>query len=173
MRTAITIKGGTWLVLLISCCALSALAADSQVNTSSTTGPPAAAAAPPPPPPPVNTGSTTGPPDPGHQPWDTSYTTKHHKARSAAARGTVASVDAAGKSLVVHPKAGVDLTLKIDDQTRFLPAGTGWDDVKLGAMVSITYHHEGGDNRAVVVRVASAKAAKAAKAAAPPKTGSN
>jgi hypothetical protein len=78
-------------------------------------------------------------------------------------RGTVASVDQAGKSFVVHPAKGADITLKVNDKTKYTPKGKTWDDVKVDAKVSGTYHNDGTDNWALTVHIAGPKAAAAAK----------
>ena len=108
------------------------------------------------------TGATTGT---GH---------KAHKAGKAAAhksvKGTVASVDATAKSFVVHPAKGADVTVKVNDKTKYSPKGKDWDEVKADAKVTVTYHNDGTDNWALTVHFAAAKAAKPA-AAAPKTTG--
>jgi hypothetical protein len=97
----------------------------------------------------------------------TTTTTKSTKKHSAAAhksyKGTVASVDATAKSFVVHPAKGADITLKVNDKTKYSPAGKGWDDVKVDAKVSGTYHNDGTDNWALTVKFWPEKAAKPAK----------
>jgi hypothetical protein len=96
----------------------------------------------------------------------TTKTAKHHKAAAAKHyKGEVASVDATAKSFVVHPAKGADITLKVNDKTKYSPKGKGWDDVKAGAAVSGGYKNDGTDNWATSVKFA------AEKAAAPAKTG--
>jgi hypothetical protein len=75
--------------------------------------------------------------------------------------GTVASVDAAGKSFVVHPMKGADMTIKVNDKTQYFPKGKTWDDVKADAKVHGKYKADGADMWAVTVDFASAKAAAA------------
>ncbi|HVR10054.1 MAG TPA: hypothetical protein VMW75_18560 [Thermoanaerobaculia bacterium] len=90
--------------------------------------------------------------------------TKH--ATHCTYKGTVASVDATAKSFVVHPAKGDDVTLKVNDKTKYSPKGKTWDDVKADAKVSGTCHKDGADNWAVTVKFwpeAKAKAAPAAK----------
>jgi hypothetical protein len=67
-------------------------------------------------------------------------------------KGTVASVDATAKSFVVHPAKGADITLKVNDKTKYSPKGKGWDDVKADAKVSGSYHNDGTDNWALTVK---------------------
>ena len=87
---------------------------------------------------------------------------KHHAANKSY-HGTVASVDATAKSFVVHPAKGADLTLKVNDKTKYSPKGKGWDDVKADAKVSGSYHNDGTDNWAVTVKFAPEPKAKAPK----------
>ncbi|MBV8199026.1 MAG: hypothetical protein JOZ15_00225 [Acidobacteria bacterium] len=85
----------------------------------------------------------------------TTTTTKKHTKKAAAHhtyKGTVASVDATAKSFVVHPAKGADVTLKVNDKTKYSPKGKSWDDVKADAKVSGTYHNDGTDNWAVTVK---------------------
>jgi hypothetical protein len=98
---------------------------------------------------------------------------KSHKAAAGKKyNGEVASVDATAKSFVVHPKKGEDVTLKVNDKTKYSPKGKGWDDVTAGAKVSGGYKNDGTDNWATTVHFAAAKASKASAAAKPaPKTG--
>jgi hypothetical protein len=97
----------------------------------------------------------------------TTTTTKTTKKHTAAAhksyKGTVASVDATAKSFVVHPAKGADITLKVNDKTKYSPKGKGWDDVKADAKVSGSYHNDGTDNWALTVKFWPEKAAKPAK----------
>jgi uncharacterized protein YdeI (BOF family) len=97
----------------------------------------------------------------------TTTTTKTHHKKSAAKKctfsGTVASVDQAGKSFVVHPKKGEDVTLKVNDKTKYSPAKTcSWDDIKVDGKVSGTCKKDGADTWAVTVKCSKAKAAKPA-----------
>jgi hypothetical protein len=96
----------------------------------------------------------------------TTTTTKKHAAHKPSYKGTVASVDSASSSFVVHPAKGADVTLKVNDKTKYSPKGKAWADVTVGAKVSGTYHNDGTDNWAVTVHVAAGDAAAA------PKTGS-
>lgn len=96
----------------------------------------------------------------------TTTTTKPAGKKHAAAhtyKGTVASVDATAKSFVVHPAKGADITLKVNDKTKYSPKGKGWDDVKADAKVSGSYHNDGTDNWALTVKFWPEKAAKPAK----------
>jgi len=97
----------------------------------------------------------------------TTTTTKTHKKSAAHCtyKGTVASVDATAKSFVVHPAKGDDVTLKVNDKTKYSPKGKTWDDVKADAMVSGTCKKDGADSWAVSVKFAAAKKAKAEPAA--------
>jgi hypothetical protein len=90
---------------------------------------------------------------------------KHHGggAKAKTYRGTVASVDQAGKSFVVHPAKGADVTLKVNDKTKYSPKGKGWDDVKADAKVSGAYKNDGTDNWATTVHFAAEKKPAAAK----------
>jgi hypothetical protein len=99
--------------------------------------------------------------------------TTHHAAAGKSYSGTIASVDAAGKSFVVHPAKGADMTVKVNDKTKYYPKGKTWDDVKADAKVHGKYKVDGADNWATTVDFPAAKAPKAdAKAATPPaKTG--
>lgn len=72
-------------------------------------------------------------------------------------KGTVASVDAAAKSFVVHPAKGADVTLKVNDKTKY-PKGKSWDDVKANAKVSATFRNDGTDNWALTVHFTAEKA---------------
>jgi hypothetical protein len=102
----------------------------------------------------------------------TTTTTTHHKTTASHhVHGTVASVDAGTKTIVVHPKTGADVTLKANDKTSYWVGKTkgSWDDVKQGGMVTATYHPDGTDNWALRVTVPAEKAAPAAGSA--PKTG--
>ncbi|HYL04786.1 MAG TPA: hypothetical protein VE075_02035 [Thermoanaerobaculia bacterium] len=104
----------------------------------------------------------------------TTTTTKPAKAKHAAKcsyKGTVASVDATAKSFVVHPAKGEDVTLKVNDKTKYSPKGKGWDDVKADAKVSGSCHKDGADNWAVTVKFWPEPKAKAEKAPAAAKTG--
>jgi hypothetical protein len=103
-------------------------------------------------------GSTTG-----TTTTTTTTTTKHHGSHNPAVHGSIASVDATAKSFVVHPKKGADVTVKVNDKTHYTPKGKGWDDVKQGDNVSVTYHNDGTDNWAVTVHWPTPKAPKAPK----------
>jgi hypothetical protein len=94
----------------------------------------------------------------------TTKTTKHHKKAAASKKykGEVASVDATAKSFVVHPAKGADVTLKVNDKTKYSKGHT-WDDVKAGAAVSGSYKNDGTDNWATTVNFPKAAAAPAAK----------
>jgi hypothetical protein len=96
----------------------------------------------------------------------TTTTTKSHKKAAAHCtfKGSVASVDATAKSFVVHPAKGDDVTLKVNDKTKY-GKGKTWDDVKADAMVSGTCKKDGADTWAVSVKFAAAKKAKAEPAA--------
>src|ERR1700688_789206 len=85
-------------------------------------------------------------------------------------KGIIASVDATSKSFVVHSASatGADVTLKVNDKSRYHPKGKNWDDVKAAAKVSGTYHNDGTDNWALTVKLWPDKAA-----AAPPKAGAS
>jgi hypothetical protein len=99
----------------------------------------------------------------------TTTTTKTHHKKSAAKKcsysGTVASVDATAKSFVVHPKKGEDVTLKVNDKTKYSPKGKGWDDVKADASVHGACKKDGADTWATSVTFAAEKKMKAAKPA--------
>jgi hypothetical protein len=81
---------------------------------------------------------------------------KHHKAAGKSVRGSVASVDATAKSFVVHPKKGEDVTVKVNDKTKYTPKGKAWDDVKAGENVTVGYKNDGTDNWATTVHFAKA-----------------
>jgi len=106
----------------------------------------------------------------------TTTTTKTHHKKSAAKKcsysGTVASVDATAKSFVVHPKKGEDVTLKVNDKTKYSPKGKGWDDVKADASVHGSCKKDGADTWATTVVFAKAKAAKPAATTGTGTTGS-
>jgi hypothetical protein len=94
----------------------------------------------------------------------TTIHTKHPHAAGRYYKGKVVSADAAAMSFFVHPATGADVTLKVNDKTKYRPQGKGWDDVKAGAAVSGTYKNDGTDNWATTVRFpAPAAAAPAAK----------
>jgi hypothetical protein len=96
----------------------------------------------------------------------TTKTKTHKKAVHCTFKGTVASVDATGKSFVVHPAKGDDMTLKVNDKTKYSPKGKcSWDDIKVDGKVSGTCKKDGADNWAVTVKCWPPKAEK------PPKTG--
>ena len=97
----------------------------------------------------------------------TTTTKTHKKAAHCTFKGAVASVDATGKSFVVHPAKGDDVTLKVNDKTTY-GKGKTWDDVKADAMVSGTCKKDGADTWAVSVKFWPAKKAKAEAA---PKSG--
>ena len=105
----------------------------------------------------------------------TTTTTKstHHKkaAKSHSVKGTVAPVDATAKSFVVHPAKGEDVTVKVNDKTKYIPKSKTWDDVKADAKVTVSYHNDGTDNWALTVKFAAEPKAKAAKPAAAAATG--
>ena len=94
---------------------------------------------------------------------------KSHKVAGKHYTGEVASVDATAKSFVVHPAKGADVTLKVNDKTKFSPKGKSWDDVKATTKVSVSYKNDGTDNWAVTVQFAAEKKAKAAASEAAPK----
>ena len=77
-------------------------------------------------------------------------------------KGDVASADDAGKSFVVHPKAGADVTLKVNDKTTYTldSKKAAWSDVKAGATATAWYKNDGTDNWATKVALKSAPAAK-------------
>jgi hypothetical protein len=74
------------------------------------------------------------------------------------ASGTVAAVDAASRSFVVHPTTGANLIFKTNDKTRyFVGKNKGvWADVKPGAEVTVTYDNDGTNKRAIGVKIAAA-----------------
>jgi hypothetical protein len=86
-------------------------------------------------------------------------------AKPHSARGTVASVDATAKSFAVHPAKGEDVTVKVNDKTKYLPKGKTYDDVKADARVTVSYHNDGTDNWALTVKFAAEPKAKAEKPA--------
>ena len=81
----------------------------------------------------------------------TTTTTKHKAAAHHSVKGTVASVDATAKSFVVHPAKGADVTVKVNDRTKYKPKGKRWDDIKQDAKVSVTYKNDGTDNWAIAI----------------------
>jgi hypothetical protein len=96
----------------------------------------------------------------------TTTTTKTHHKKAAAhksVKGTVASVDASAKSFAVHPSKGEDVTLKVNDKTKYTPKGKGWDDIAVGCKVTCTYKNDGTDNWAISCRISCPKAAAPAK----------
>jgi hypothetical protein len=92
---------------------------------------------------------------------------KHAKSHAAKCtfHGSVVSADPTAKSFVVHPAKGDDMTLKVNDKTKYSPKGKTWDDVKADATVSGTCKKDGADNWAVSVKFAAAKKMKAEPAA--------
>jgi hypothetical protein len=91
-------------------------------------------------------------------------THKKKAAKSHSVKGTVASVDATAKSFGVHPAKGEDVTVKVNDKTKY-SKGKTWDDVKADAKVTVSYHNDGTDNWALKVTFAAEPKAKAEKAA--------
>lgn len=89
----------------------------------------------------------------------------HKAATHKSVKGDVASVDDAGKSFVVHPKTGADVTVKVNDKTTYTLDGkkAAWSDVKAGLWASASYHVDGADNWAVKVALKNAPAKPAAK----------
>jgi hypothetical protein len=98
----------------------------------------------------------------------TTTTTKTHKKKATghSVKGTVASVDTTVKSFVVHPAKGADVTVKVNDKTKYSPKAKTWDDVKADAKVTVSYHNDGTDNWALTVKFWPEAKAKAAKPAA-------
>jgi len=86
----------------------------------------------------------------------------HKGAKHCTYSGTVASVDATAKSFVVHPKKGEDVTLKVNDKTKYSPKGKTWDDVKADAKVIGTCKKDGADTWGVTIKFAAEKKATAA-----------
>ena len=103
----------------------------------------------------------------------TTTTTKTHKKKAVHCtfKGSVVSTDATGKSFVVHPAKGDDVTVKTNDKTKWVPKATcTFDGLKAGDKVSGTCKKDGADTWAVSVKCWPAPKAKAEPAAAP-KTG--
>jgi hypothetical protein len=102
----------------------------------------------------------------------TTTTTKtHHKAaaKHCTWKGTVVSTDPTGKSFVVHPAKGDDVTAKTNDKTKWTPKATcTLDSLKAGDKVSGTCKKDGADTWALTVKCWPAPKAKAEAA---PKTG--
>ena len=94
----------------------------------------------------------------------TTTTTKHKAPAHKSVRGTVASVDPTAKSFAVHPAKGADVTVKVNDKTKYMPKGKTWDDVKADAKVTVAYHNDGTDNWALSVHFWPEKAAAPAAA---------
>jgi hypothetical protein len=143
----VAVVTGTLLLLMAAAATSAYQEPAGTTGTTSTTG--TAGSAPPPPPP-------------------TPHPTGRYKGHKAAAhctyKGTVASVDATGKSFVVHPAKGDDVTLKVNDKTKYGKSKT-WDDVKADAKVSGTCKKDGADTWAVSVKFWPAPKAKAEPAA--------
>jgi uncharacterized protein YdeI (BOF family) len=118
----------------------------------------------------ATTGSTGGATT-GTTTTTTTTTTKakgKHAAHNKSVKGTVASVDQAGKSFVVHPAKGADVTVKVNDKTKYTPkTKCSWDDIKVDGKVTVTYKNDGTDNWAITVHCWPEKKAAASKA---PKT---
>ncbi len=101
----------------------------------------------------------------------TTTTTKTHKKSAAHCtfKGTIVSTDPTGKSFVVHPAKGDDVTLKANDKTKWSPKATcTLDGLKAGDKVSGTCKKDGADSWAVSVKCWPAPKAKAEAA---PKSG--
>ena len=147
------------LILTLVLCAFAVIAYAQPTGTSGTTSGTTTSAAPAPAPAPAATGTGTAAAKPAKHAAHCTY------------KGTVASVDATAKSFVVHPAKGEDMTLKVNDKTKYTPKTKGWDDVKADAKVSGACHKDGADNWAVSVKFAAEKKMKAEKAPAAPKTG--
>jgi hypothetical protein len=93
------------------------------------------------------------PPPPVVDPIDTGGARHPHKGAARTAKGTIVSVDTASSSVVVHPAKGADVVLKVNEKTRYVPKGRTWQDVTLGARVSVTYRRDGTDNWALTIHV--------------------
>jgi len=65
--------------------------------------------------------------------------------------GRVASVDPTAKIFVVHPAEGSDVTVKVNDKTRYDPKGKGWNDVQVDARVTVRCHRSEPEDLAVTV----------------------
>jgi hypothetical protein len=66
------------------------------------------------------------------------------------------------KTFVVH-YAQVDVTVKVNDKTKYIPKGKSFDDIKAGARVAVTYRNDGTDNWALTVHFLHQKAEAPAK----------
>jgi hypothetical protein len=101
--------------------------------------------------------------DCSHFPWPDGCVSQCRSTPRHTAKGTIESADATAKSFVIHTAKGADVTVKVNDKTKYGPKGRGWDDVKAGAKVAVIYHSAGTDNRATTVHIAPLAAAAAAK----------
>jgi hypothetical protein len=100
----------------------------------------------------------------------TTKTTTHKKAVHCTFKGTVVSVDQANKSFVVHPAKGEDVTINVDDKSKYNPkVKCSWDDIKVGAKVSGTCKNDGVYTWAITVKCWPAAKAKAEPAAGNPR----
>jgi len=112
----------------------------------------------------TTTSSTTSSTTSGATGTSTTTTTKTHHKKAAAhksVKGTVASVDATAKSFVVHPAKGDDVTLKVNDKTKYTPKGQTWDDIKVDCKVVCSYKNDGTDNWAISCSIKCKPAAAA------------
>lgn len=98
----------------------------------------------------------------------TTKTKSHHKgAKHCTFKGSVVSTDPTGKSFVVHPAKGDDVTVKTNDKTKWSPKGKcTLDGLKAGDKVSGTCKKDGDDTWALTVKCWPAPKAKAEKPAA-------
>jgi hypothetical protein len=94
----------------------------------------------------------------------TTTTKTHHKtAAKCTFKGTIVSTDATGKSFVVHPAKGDDVTIKTNDKTKWIPKATcTFDGLKAGDKVSGTCKKDGADSWALTVHCWAPKAEKPA-----------
>jgi hypothetical protein len=80
-------------------------------------------------------------------------TAKRRPVSHSVYKGIVVSLDSTSESFVVHPAKGEDVTLKVNDKTKYSPKGKGWDDIKVHAKVSGSYRNDGSDHWALTVRL--------------------
>jgi hypothetical protein len=95
----------------------------------------------------------------------TTTTTKTHKKKAVHCtfKGSVVSTDATGKSFVVHPAKGDDVTVKTNEKTKWSPKTCTFDGLKAGDKVSGTCKKDGADTWAVSVKCWPAPKEPAAK----------
>lgn len=84
------------------------------------------------------------------------------KAAAKQITGEVTAVDAKANTITVKSKKA-EVTVTVDDKTKFMPKGKTMADVKAGEKVMVKYTEAEGKNTAKSVKIEAAKKAKAEK----------